>query len=84
MAEIGDLPPELTGSLLELIILMGLDVINNAMHRSIWDAFSTNRRSERLPLNFQLTNAAKAFPKAKPKVWYFSFQYARNWMGSDF
>jgi hypothetical protein len=63
-----DFPPELCSKPLALIGLTGLDTLNNAVHRSIWDAFSNNRRQYRAPVQFKLLDPAHEFPPMKPKV----------------
>jgi hypothetical protein len=63
-----DFPPELCSKPLALIGLTGLDTLNNAVHRSIWDAFSNNRRQYRAPVQFKLLDPAHEFPLMKPKV----------------
>ncbi|KAI5631421.1 foie gras liver health family 1 domain-containing protein [Phthorimaea operculella] len=69
-----EFPPEMILKPLALVGLAGLDTVNNAIHRSIWDAFSTNRRADRSPLRFKLLNNTFEFPVVKPKrssyEWY--------------
>lgn len=62
-----DLPSELTAKPLALIGLSGLD-ITNAIHRSIWDAFSNNRRPDGTTVQFMLLGPKHEFPTVKPKV----------------
>jgi len=66
--EFGDLPPEITLPAQQLVVLMNFDVKNSHDHRSIWDAFAANRRTDRLPLNFKIAESTHVFPKPKPKV----------------
>lgn len=49
-----DLPPELCAKPLALIGVSGLDTLNNAIHKSVWESFSSNRRVERAPVQFKL------------------------------
>lgn len=63
-----ELPPELTIKPLALIGLTGLDIANS-VHRSIWDAFSNNRRLENSAIQFKLLSPVHEFPTVKPKVW---------------
>lgn len=49
-----DLPPELCAKPLALIGVSGLDTVNNAVHKLVWDAFSSNRRVDRAPVQFKL------------------------------
>lgn len=62
-----ELPAELIAKPLALIGLTGLD-ITNPVHRSIWDAFSNNRRLDYAAVQFKLLNLAHEFPTVKPKV----------------
>lgn len=45
------LPSELIENKKPLIGLVGLDIIKNSVHKSIWDAFNNNRKADRL-INF--------------------------------
>ncbi|XP_054008075.1 trafficking protein particle complex subunit 11 isoform X1 [Hylaeus anthracinus] len=79
-----ELPAELTTKPLALIGLTGLD-ITNPVHRSIWDAFSNNRRLEVSAIQFTLLNLTHEFPTVKPKrnsyEWYIPKGILkRNWM----
>lgn len=42
------LPSELIENKKPLIGLVGLDIIKNSVHKSIWDAFNNNRKADRL------------------------------------
>ncbi|XP_068969892.1 trafficking protein particle complex subunit 11 isoform X1 [Bombus flavifrons] len=79
-----ELPPELVTKPLALIGLTGLDIVN-PVHRSIWDAFSNNRRLESSAIQFKLLSPTHEFPTVKPKR--NSYEYyrpkgilKRNWM----
>lgn len=63
-----ELPAELTAKPLALIGVMGLDTVNNAIHRLIWDAFSNNRRPDGAAVQFKLLSNSHEFPTVKPKV----------------
>ncbi|XP_045777774.1 trafficking protein particle complex subunit 11 [Maniola jurtina] len=69
-----EFPPEITLKPLALVGLAGLDTINNAIHKTIWDAFSNNRRPDRASVKFKLLNNTFEFPVVKPKrnsyEWY--------------
>lgn len=41
------LPPELLENPQPVIGLIGLDCIKSLSHKSIWDAFNTNRKADR-------------------------------------
>ncbi|XP_076654121.1 trafficking protein particle complex subunit 11 gry isoform X2 [Halictus rubicundus] len=79
-----ELPTELTTKPLALIGLTGLDIAN-PVHRSIWDAFSNNRRLENSVIQFKLLSPTHVFPRVKPKrnlyEWYKPKGILkRNWM----
>ncbi|XP_049939900.1 trafficking protein particle complex subunit 11 isoform X1 [Schistocerca serialis cubense] len=83
--DVADFPPELYAKPLALVGLTGLDALNNAVHRAIWDAFSNNRRPDRAPVQFKLLSASHEFPPMKPKRnsydWYIPKGILkRNWM----
>lgn len=80
-----ELPAELAAKPLALIGLTGLDTVNNAIHRLIWDAFSNNRRPDGAAVQFKLLSNAHEFPTVKPKrnsyEWYIPKGILkRNWM----
>lgn len=80
-----DLPPELCAKPLALVGVSGLDTLNNAVHKSIWETFSNNRRADRSPVLFKLIGNAHEFPVIKPKRnsydWYIPKGILkRNWM----
>lgn len=62
-----ELPAELVAKPLALIGLTGLDIAN-PVHRSIWDAFSNNRRPDCAAVQFKLLSLTHEFPTVKPKV----------------
>ncbi|KAJ9597774.1 hypothetical protein L9F63_011382 [Diploptera punctata] len=78
-------PPELCSKPLALIGVTGLDTLNNAVHRTIWEAFSNSRRQYRASVQFKLLDPAHEFPPMKPKRtsydWYIPKGILkRNWM----
>nr|CAD7408851.1 unnamed protein product [Timema cristinae] len=80
-----DFPIELQCKPLALVGLTGLDIINNAIHRAIWEAFSNNIRSDRASVQFKLLDSAHEYPPVKPKRnsydWYIPKGILkRNWM----
>lgn len=80
-----DLPPELAAKSLALIGISGLDTKNNAIHKSIWDSFSSNRHIEQHSVSYMLIDNAHEFPVAKPKrnsyEWYIPKGiWKKNWM----
>ncbi|XP_015120848.1 trafficking protein particle complex subunit 11 [Diachasma alloeum] len=79
-----ELPPELLAKPLALIGLTGLD-LSNTTHRSIWDAFQSNRRPDNLSVHFKYLPLNHTFPTPKPKrnsyEWYIPKGILkRNWM----
>ena len=68
MAAASEFPAELATRPLVLIALTGLDITNKPLHKAIWESFSVNRPTERLPLSFKLLPVDHAYPKAKAKV----------------
>jgi hypothetical protein len=80
-----ELPPELCVKPLALVGVSGLDTLNNAVHKSIWETFSNNKRTDRSPVLFKLIGNAHEFPVIKPKRnsydWYIPKGILkRNWM----
>ncbi|KAF5298216.1 hypothetical protein FQA39_LY02640 [Lamprigera yunnana] len=80
-----DLPPELCLKPLALVGISGLDTLNNAVHKSIWETFNGNRRIERSPVLFRLISNSHEFPIVKPKrnsyEWYIPKGILKkNWM----
>ena len=75
MASACEFPDELITKPLGFVALVGLEVNHNAMHRSIWDTFTVNRRQEKV-LNIQLLPGDAEFPKKKNKqVCFHAFYY---------
>ena len=68
MAWATETPQELVDRPLGLVVLTGLDVTYNAVHKDVWDSFCNNRRSDRVPLAFQVLDADHEYPKAKGRV----------------
>ncbi|XP_046841121.1 trafficking protein particle complex subunit 11-like [Xenia sp. Carnegie-2017] len=67
MAVASDLPTELTARPLSFIALSGLDVSGNTAHLKIWETFTQNRQSDRIPLVFSLVETDHEYPKCKTK-----------------
>ncbi|KAL2077658.1 hypothetical protein ACEWY4_027162 [Coilia grayii] len=69
-----DLPPELCCRPMAFVALTGLDVVYNAVHRAIWDAFCANRRADRVPISFKVLPGDHEYPKCRTKrtsyEWY--------------
>lgn len=69
-----DLPPELCCRPMAFVAVTGLDVVYNAIHRAIWDAFCTNRRADRVPISFKVLPGDHEYPKCRTKrtsyEWY--------------
>lgn len=69
-----ELPPELCCRPMAFVALTGLDVVYNAVHRAIWDAFCANRRADRVPISFKVLPGDNEYPKCRTKrtsyEWY--------------
>jgi len=63
------MPPELLARPMGLVILTGLDLVYNAIHKAIWDSFYNNRRSDRVPLKFLSLEADHEYVKCRQKVY---------------
>ena len=63
-----EMPVELLGRPMGLVILTGLDLVYNAIHKAIWDSFYNNRRSDRVPLKFCSLEADHEYAKCRQKV----------------
>lgn len=46
-SDANSLPPELLETSQPVIGFIGLDCSKNVVHKSIWDAFNTNRKADR-------------------------------------
>lgn len=51
-----------------LIALSGLDVTNNAIHRLVWEEFSSGRRTDKKPILFKNFPADHLYPKCGANV----------------
>lgn len=69
MSWASEFPEELLCRPNGLVLLSGLDTANNPVHQSVWEAFSSNRKLDRVPLKFKLHHGDE-YPKTKPKVGY--------------
>ncbi|CAO2612098.1 hypothetical protein LEMLEM_LOCUS15451, partial [Lemmus lemmus] len=49
-----DFPVELCCRPMAFVTLTGLDVVYNAVHQAVWDAFCANRRADRVPISFKV------------------------------
>ncbi|KAM8907986.1 trafficking protein particle complex subunit 11 isoform 1-T1 [Spinachia spinachia] len=69
-----ELPPELCCRPMAFVALTGLDMVYNAVHRAIWDAFCANRRADRVPISFKVLPGDHEYPKCRTKrtsyEWY--------------
>lgn len=54
--------------------MLGLDIANKSTHKSVWEAFSLNRRTDRTPLHFRHLSSDFQIPPMKQKrqsyEWY--------------
>ena len=67
MAAACQFPDELLMKPLGYVALIGLQTQVNAMHLSIWDTFTVNRKQDNV-LNIKLLPGDFEFPKRKQKV----------------
>lgn len=63
-----DFPVELCCRPMAFVTLTGLDVVYNAVHRAVWDAFCANRRADRVPISFKVLPGDHEYPKCRSKV----------------
>ena len=63
-----EFPQELCVIPQSLVGVAGLDTLNNAVHRIIWEALINSRRQDRSPVHFKLLGPVHEFPTGKPKV----------------
>ena len=68
MSWAAELPAELTCRPTGLVVLTGLDVTYNAVHKAMWDCFCNNRRADRVPLQFKVLDLDHEYPKCRSKV----------------
>uniref|UniRef100_A0A1B0BI35 Trafficking protein particle complex subunit 11 n=1 Tax=Glossina palpalis gambiensis TaxID=67801 RepID=A0A1B0BI35_9MUSC len=79
------LPSELLVAPQPLIGFCGLDTARNAVHKTIWDGFSSNRKADRAAVQYKLLPSNYDFPAVKPKRASYDRYYPkgilkRNWM----
>ncbi|KAK2173143.1 hypothetical protein NP493_899g00027 [Ridgeia piscesae] len=74
MAWASEFPTELLCRPVGLVVLTGLDITYNAVHKAIWDSFCNNRRADRVPLQFVVLQTDHEYPKCRTKrtsyEWY--------------
>lgn len=80
------LPPELLETPQPVIGFIGLDCNKNLTHhKSIWDAFNTNRKADRAAIKFKLLTPNFELPVVKPKRQSYEWYHPkgilkRNWI----
>ena len=67
MAEHFKLPTEVLQPARAFIGLVGLNHVQNAVHRTIWDAFTVSRKQDRLLINFKSFEGNHEYPKYTPR-----------------
>ena len=67
MAAASQVPHELLLKPLGFVAFTGLDVVNNAMHCAIWDAFNSSKRQEKT-LNIKQVAGDYECPRKRQKV----------------
>ncbi|KAL5016623.1 hypothetical protein ScPMuIL_006212 [Solemya velum] len=65
MSWASELPAELVCRPMGLVVLTGLDITYNAIHKTIWDSFCNNRRPDRVPLQFKVFQGDHEYPKSR-------------------
>lgn len=80
-----EFPAELLVHPQALIGVIGLDTLNNALHKATWDAMCNHRRSDRSPVQFKFFPPTHEFPKPKAKKAAYELHIPkgilkRNWM----
>uniref|UniRef100_A0A1B6BYJ1 Trafficking protein particle complex subunit 11 n=1 Tax=Clastoptera arizonana TaxID=38151 RepID=A0A1B6BYJ1_9HEMI len=80
-----EFPSEISLIPLPLVGVAGLDTVNNAIHRNIWEALINSRRQDHPGVHFKLLGPVHEFPPLKPKrntyEWYIPKGILkRNWM----
>lgn len=80
-----EFPAELSWLPQALVGVAGLDTLNNAVHRVVWEALANSRRQDRPAVFFKLLGPVHEFPPMKPKrnsyEWYIPKGILkRNWM----
>lgn len=63
-----EFPPELYEGPQALVGVAGLDTLNNAIHRVVWEALANSQRQDRSAVHFKLLGPVHEFPPMKPKV----------------
>lgn len=67
MAEHFKLPTEVLQPARAFIGLVGLNHVQNAVHRTIWDAFTVSRKQDRLLISFKSFVGNHEYPKYTPR-----------------
>jgi hypothetical protein len=70
MSWTSEMPKELSMQPLPLIVLTGLDIKHNAIHKEIWDGFNLKTGQK---FRYKLLGADHEYPKCKNKVIHFKF-----------
>eukprot|EP00795_Rhopilema_esculentum_P015692 gene15692-6984_t len=82
MATAGDVPGELLVKPLGFVAVTGLDIVNNAVHCAIWDAFNASRRQEKA-LNIKPVAADYECPRRRPKRTSYEFYVPKGILKKD-
>ena len=67
MAEHFKLPTEVIQPARAFVGLVGLNHVQNAVHRTIWDAFTVSRKQDRLLISFKSFEGNHEYPKYSPR-----------------
>lgn len=63
-----DFPAEIRCQPQPLVAFINLNVAGNVIHKNIWEMFTNNRNTDRVPMEFLLLSADFVLPILKPKV----------------
>lgn len=69
MSWASQIPKELTVKPLPLIVLTGLDIKHNAIHKEIWDHFSIRSN---VKFRYKILDGDHEYPKCKPKARFYT------------
>ena len=72
MSWASQIPPELSTPHLPLVVLTGLDVKHNAIHKGIWDGFNERTNQK---FRYKLLDGDHEYPKPKTKVALFFYLF---------
>ena len=72
MSWASDIPSELLCQPMGVVILTGLNITHNPVHKAVCDAFSVNRHADRVSVCFMSFGLDHIYPKPKLEVSFFT------------